>query len=799
MAATRKLTVEVLGDAKNIKGTFDDLGKRTSNLGGQFTDLGSKINAALIGAGVAAAGIAAKGLFDFMQYERQLNEVFTLLPGLSQAAQAEISKNVKDFSKEFGVLPNQVIPALYQAISAGVPKDNVFEFLRVAQMAAKGGVTSLETAVDGITSVVNAYGSEVLSASQASDYLFTAVKLGKTTFKELSERIFQVAPVASALGIGLDDVSAALAAMTAQGVPTRVAATQLRSLFNELSTAGSKAADVFKEMSGKTFEDFIRAGGNTGQALDIMKEAADKAGVKLQDLFGSVEASGAALALFGNESYTAALDEMKDSAGATEEAFKTMDRGLGPLFDRLKANLSVLSIEIGEKLAPYVERLAKFFSEKLLPVLKDVANYIKDRLQAVFEKVATFVRDDLTPVLEKTLFPVLEKIVGWMKDNTDTVAVFFGVLAGFAVVASISSMVGALGFLLNPLGLIIGAIALAGAGFYYAYTEFDGFREAVDGVARFFRDEIVPAISKAYDKLKEKITEFSVWFQENVDEYKEHFSNLKLIFELGLGEILPSWEDFGGSLWESTKRTVGNITGGFGDFFGIIDGLFTLNAGMFEGDWSKMWDGIKQTTSSSFDFIKSVFFRAVEPLRFAWSLIGAGIGEELTKAKDRMVGFGLWMGSGFVGYFNFMKNMVVLIFSSILASIKTMISGVINFFIFAINRLIDKINGAIRAYNAIPLAPDISQISKISPVALAKGGIVTGPTFALIGEAGPEAVVPLSGPYMPDFLQNDGNGGTTINISVQAGLVSSPDQVGAQIIEAIRRAERRSGQVFIAA
>jgi hypothetical protein len=42
-----------------------------------------------------------------------------------------------------------------------------------------------------------------------------------------------------------------------------------------------------------------------------------------------------------------------------------------------------------------------------------------------------------------------------------------------------------------------------------------------------------------------------------------------------------------------------------------------------------------------------------------------------------------------------------------------------------------------------------------------------------------------------------GSGQMIVNISVQAGLVSSPDQVGAQIIEAIRRAERRSGQVFV--
>jgi hypothetical protein len=53
---------------------------------------------------------------------------------------------------------------------------------------------------------------------------------------------------------------------------------------------------------------------------------------------------------------------------------------------------------------------------------------------------------------------------------------------------------------------------------------------------------------------------------------------------------------------------------------------------------------------------------------------------------------------------------------------------------------------------------------------------------------------------MPDFLKEGSGGGDTyITVRVEAGLVSSPDQVGAQIIDAIRRAERRSGQVFAAA
>jgi len=76
---------------------------------------------------------------------------------------------------------------------------------------------------------------------------------------------------------------------------------------------------------------------------------------------------------------------------------------------------------------------------------------------------------------------------------------------------------------------------------------------------------------------------------------------------------------------------------------------------------------------------------------------------------------------------------------------------------------------------------------------LAAGGIVTSPTLAMIGENGPEAVIPLTGP-------NAGAGmGGGMNITINAGLISTPDQIGQQIIEAIQRAQRRSGQVFAAA
>ena len=87
------------------------------------------------------------------------------------------------------------------------------------------------------------------------------------------------------------------------------------------------------------------------------------------------------------------------------------------------------------------------------------------------------------------------------------------------------------------------------------------------------------------------------------------------------------------------------------------------------------------------------------------------------------------------------------------------------------------------------IPPDTSGFGLNRFARLAKGGIVTGPTSALIGEAGPEAVIPLSG-------SNSVGMGSTFNITVNAGIGTDGAVVGRQIVDAIRKYERSSGQVF---
>ena len=332
-------------------------GKQASTqMGAGFQKLGDNVGKWIKrGAVVAAAAIAALGatsISNFAKLDTKMREVFTLMPGLSETAKTQMIADVKDVAREIGVLPNEVVPALYQAISAGVPQDNVFEFMKIAGKAAKGGVTDLETAVDALSSVVNAYGADVISATEASDHMFTAVRLGKTNLEQLAKSLFQVTPIAAAVGVNFGQVAAAMAEITAKGVPTNVAATQLRQMLVELTKAGGETAIIFEELSGKSFQDFMDEGNDLADVLALLQEYADANNLSMQDMFTSVEGGMAALSLGGSniDTFRAKLGEMADDAGATDQAFAEMAAGIQFRLDQLAAWWQTVQINIGEEL-----------------------------------------------------------------------------------------------------------------------------------------------------------------------------------------------------------------------------------------------------------------------------------------------------------------------------------------------------------------------------------------------------------------------------------------------------------------
>jgi hypothetical protein len=134
--------------------------------------------------------------------------------------------------------------------------------------------------------------------------------------------------------------------------------------------------------------------------------------------------------------------------------------------------------------------------------------------------------------------------------------------------------------------------------------------------------------------------------------------------------------------------------------------------------------------------------------------------------------------------------------------VNAIVNTVIGFFAGMVNAAIGAVNAIISAYNSIPLLPDIPkaptvpvpQLGGQAPSAvvakkiprLAEGGIVNSPTLALIGEAGPEAVVPLD-------RMNTG-GGVTVNVT---GGLSTSAEIGQAVVNALRAYSRSAGPLAL--
>ena len=250
---TRKLAGISLGQ---LARQFGDLANRARQFAGEvgqaLEGMGRRVS--IVAGGMSAAivgglGMAAKSSADF---QRDFAEVLTLLDQPTPELVENLRQGASDIAREFGIESTDAVKSLYQAISAGVPAAEAVEFLRQAAIGAKGGVADLTQSVDIGTNMLNAYGMESKNLGTVMDSVFVAVKLGKTTFGELSEAIGRVAPIAASAGVQVDELNGAIAALTIQGINTNEAVTGVRSALTNILKPTSDATKMAESLSQET-------------------------------------------------------------------------------------------------------------------------------------------------------------------------------------------------------------------------------------------------------------------------------------------------------------------------------------------------------------------------------------------------------------------------------------------------------------------------------------------------------------------------------------------------------------------
>jgi TP901 family phage tail tape measure protein len=310
------------------------------------------IGIAALGIGTAIGGIGVMMAKSAATFDASMREVNSLI-GLSAAEFEKLKQETLDMSAAIGVDAVESSQALYQAISAGVPRDNVIDFMTIASKAAIAGVTSTEVAVDGLTTVINAFKMPMSEAQRVADIMFVAVKGGKTTFEELGRSMSYVAPIAAELDVSFEEIGAAAATMTKQGIPTKMAFTQLRQAFVALMKPTEDMVSALDQVGFTTGRALLDAHGLQG-GLKLLTEGTSLTEAEMVKAFGSVEAFGAVLALTGLNAEEAAADVVRsyNHMGAATDAFNIVNSSSARQWEKLTAQLGVVKIELGNVLLP---------------------------------------------------------------------------------------------------------------------------------------------------------------------------------------------------------------------------------------------------------------------------------------------------------------------------------------------------------------------------------------------------------------------------------------------------------------
>lgn len=505
------------------------VGKACEKVGGSLQSFGTK----LTGLGTAVGGVTVKMASDF---ENTMAKVSTLT---SDGMYQSLHDGILDMSGRLGVDANEIGEAIYQGLSSGVSESNIQDFTEKMIKLSKGGFTSVTTATDLTTTALNAYGLEITETDHLMDVFINTQNRGKTTVDQLASSMGQVIPIASSLGVNIDQLGASYAILTANGISTSESGTKLKAMFEELGDSGSDVSEILIEQTGKSFKELTAEGKSTGDVLDILKQYADNAGIGLNELFGSSEAGSAALILAkdGAAGFNEELKGMAESSGVAAEAYAKVSDTFSEKCNKLKERFKEVGIAIGENLIDIIE-------QKVLPAIEDFADWLGNLDEDQINNIATMVEWAVKIGAVVTAFGVLTKgvsgvisILGTANSVISTLSGLFGggasaagtmasALGGVSSAAAtgasglggLGSFAASLPALLNPTTLCIAGVAAAIGGIGYAF--YDNQKACEEGEKQF--EEISIAADDFTGRLK---TNESIWSEIFGKEYEFHFSD----------------------------------------------------------------------------------------------------------------------------------------------------------------------------------------------------------------------------------------------------------------------------------
>jgi TP901 family phage tail tape measure protein len=335
--------------------------------------------AATAGLGQAGAAMAARFLGPVgvvmavkdaanaaMDFEAAALKMQTLV-GLTADEMDEMSAAARRVGVEFGVGSQKAVEAAFFISSAGLRGQAAMDALERSAIASALGLGEMATVADLLTSAMNAYGAENLSAARATDILVAGVREGKFEASALAGAIGSVLPTASALGVSFEEVVGILALWSRTGSDVSSSVTSLQAIMSTLMGTTQEGQDLLADY-GLSLSDLRDIAAGDGGLLEVMRLLDETFGDNIEDLrkiVPNVRAFRGVMATLAQEGeiVDAVMGNVAESVGMADEAIqKALSEDTRLKVDRLKAAFQDFRIEVGGNFSPAVAAAADALS-----------------------------------------------------------------------------------------------------------------------------------------------------------------------------------------------------------------------------------------------------------------------------------------------------------------------------------------------------------------------------------------------------------------------------------------------------
>ncbi len=730
---------------------FDEASTKGKGLFGTLSGIGG---ASMLAVGAGFAVVAGESIKMGASFQSSMELIHTQA-GASEAEVKKMSSAVLALAGPTATAPNELAAGLYHLESAGMRGRAALDALKVAAEGAKVGHANLEDVTNALNAAIASGIPGVQNLHQAMGALNAIVGAGDMRMQDLAQAMGTgVVAAVKGYGLSLNDVGSALAVFGDNNIRGADGASQLRQAVMAMAKPAATAKVALGEIGMTT----------TQLAKDMSSGGLNKA---ITDLHANLVASGRAgtdmgailTNAFGKKAGVG-INVLVDQFDRFEQKTVAIKQGAGSFGDSWNATTKTLSFQMQQAKAT-VEALGTKFGMFLIPKLES--------LMKVGEKVVAFF------MKHKAIAEALAIVVG-------------GVLVAAITAVTISMTLAAAAFVAAnlPLILISAAVALVAVGAYELVKNWGAvsgfFKKIWEDVRKFFMDAIhdVTDVVKGWYPIILGILSggillipaliFKYWSQ--ISGFVSRIVGDVVGFFTALpGEIVGALGDVVGTVFGAFKSAAswidtnvlqpviswfsglpGRIAGGFGDIFGVA---------------LRGWISIATWVDSNL----------LQPvIRFFTGLPGRiadGFGDIWGTVFRRWMNIAQWVDTNliqpFLSAWTNLPGKIVNVIGDLGSIGKDIINGIIG----GVDAGIDFVNNHIPKVLGVQIFPSLPDIPK-----LAEGGIVTRPTLAMIGEAGPEAVVPLSGNRSPV------GSGQVINVNVQSN--ADPAAIATEVGWALR-------------